>query len=127
VDHQSAAGKPQRKARAMKGTQRYGVPDAENPEWTVEEIRTAKPFAEVFPDLAAQLRRGRGPQKTPTKHLVSLRLDADVLARWRATGKGWQARMNATLAAHAPRLAARSRMAGARVRTQKKHATQAQG
>jgi hypothetical protein len=31
-----------------------GVPDEENPEWTPEEIRTAKPFAEVFPDLAAK-------------------------------------------------------------------------
>lgn len=30
--------------------QPYGVPDEENPEWTAEEIRTAKPFGEVFPD-----------------------------------------------------------------------------
>jgi uncharacterized protein (DUF4415 family) len=86
----------------MKGTQRYGVPDEENPEWTAKEIPTAKPFAEVFPDTAAAIRR-RGPQKTPTKRPVSLRLDPDVLAAYRATGKGWQARMNATLAAHAPR------------------------
>lgn len=95
----------------MRGKQVYGVPDAENPEWTTEEIRTAKPFAEVFPDLAAQeiQRRGRGPQKAPTKQLVSLRLDVDVLEKFRATGKGWQARMNATLAAHAPRRAANSR------------------
>ena len=79
-----------------------GVPDEENPEWTAKEIRTAKPFAEVFPDTAVAIRR-RGPQKTPTKRPVSLRLDPDVLAAYRATGKGWQARMNATLAAHAPR------------------------
>jgi uncharacterized protein (DUF4415 family) len=93
----------------MRGKQVYGVPDDENPEWTTEEIRTAKPFAEVFPDLAAKevARRGRGPQKTPTKQAVSLRLDPDVLAAYRATGRGWQARMNATLAAHAPRRARR--------------------
>lgn len=93
----------------------YGVPDEENPEWTTEEIRTAKPFAEVFPDLAAQelKRRGRGPQKAPTKRMVSLRLDLDVLTKWRATGKGWQRRINDTLAAHAPR-APRARSAAAR-------------
>jgi uncharacterized protein (DUF4415 family) len=90
----------------MKGEQPYGVPDKDNPGWTAKEIRTAKPFAEVFPDLAAQeieRRRSRGPQKTPTKRPVSLRIDPDVLEAYRATGKGWQGRMNATLAAHAPR------------------------
>ena len=93
----------------MRGKQVYGVPDDENPEWTTEEIRTAKPFAEVFPDLAAQelQRRGRGPQKAPTKQLVSLRLDVDVLEKFRATGKGWQGRMNKALAAAAPRRATR--------------------
>ena len=46
--------------------------------------------------------RGR-PKSGNPKRPVSLRLDPDVLAAYRATGKGWQARMNATLAAHAPR------------------------
>jgi uncharacterized protein (DUF4415 family) len=91
----------------MNGKQRYGVPDEENPEWTAEAMRTAKPFGEVFPATARAIKRGRGPQKTPTKRPVSLRLDPDVLAAYRATGKGWQARMNATLAAHAPRRAKR--------------------
>lgn len=49
-------------------------------------------------DEAQKRRRGeRGPQKTPTKQLVSLRLDRDVLAHFRKTGPGWQARINATL------------------------------
>jgi uncharacterized protein (DUF4415 family) len=89
----------------MRGKQVYGVPDDENPEWTAEDFAAAKPFAEVFPDLAAKeiARRGRGPQKAPTKQLISLRLDVDVVQKFRATGKGWQARMNATLAAHLPR------------------------
>jgi uncharacterized protein (DUF4415 family) len=81
----------------------YGTPDDENPEWTTEEIRTARPIAEVLPELAAAARRGRGPQKAPRKQMVSLRLDAEVLARFRATGKGWHSRINDTLAAHAPR------------------------
>jgi len=87
----------------MKGTQVYGVPDDENPEWTEADYRAARPFAEVFPDLAAQIKRGRGPQKAPTKQMVSLRLDVDVLERFRATGKGWQTRVAELLAAHAPR------------------------
>jgi uncharacterized protein (DUF4415 family) len=80
----------------------YGVPDEENPEWTAEEIRTAKPFAEVFPGAALAIRRSRGPQKAPTKQMVSIRLDVDVLNAFRATGRGWQGRINHTLAVHAP-------------------------
>lgn len=39
----------------MMGKQEYGIPDAENPEWTAEDFRNAKPLAEVFPDLALKL------------------------------------------------------------------------
>ena len=92
---------------------KHGTPDAENPEWTDAEVRAAKRgsqvFSQAFVKAAALERRRRGPQKTPTKRPVSLRLDPDVLAAYRATGKGWQARMNATLAAHAPRRATASR------------------
>lgn len=42
-------------------------------------------------------RRGRGPQRTPTKQLVSLRLDPDVVIAYRNTGRGWQGRINAVL------------------------------
>jgi hypothetical protein len=42
-------------------------------------------------------RRGRGPQRTPTKKLVSLRLDPDVVTAYRNTGRGWQGRINAVL------------------------------
>jgi uncharacterized protein (DUF4415 family) len=42
-------------------------------------------------------RRGRGPQRTPTKKLVSLRLDPDVVIAYRKTGRGWQGRINAVL------------------------------
>jgi uncharacterized protein (DUF4415 family) len=41
----------------------------------------------------------RGPQKAPTKEMVTLRLDRDVVAAYRATGPGWQARMNDALKA----------------------------
>ena len=69
----------------------------DNPEWTEEDFAKARPFSEVFPDLAESLRRVRGPQKAPTKQLVSLRLDRDVVAHFKATGPGWQTRINDVL------------------------------
>jgi uncharacterized protein (DUF4415 family) len=73
--------------------------DPDNPVWTAADFKRARPAAEVFPRIveAYRRRRGRGPQKAPTKKLVSLRLDRDVLQRFRATGKGWQARINPAL------------------------------
>ena len=44
------------------------------------------------------VRRGR-PKAAVTKEAVKLRLDADVLAALRATGDGWQTRINDTLRA----------------------------
>lgn len=44
------------------------------------------------------VRRGkRGPQKAPTKKLVSLRLSAEVVEHFKATGPGWQTRIDSTL------------------------------
>lgn len=42
----------------------------------------------------AQLRRARGPQKAPLKVPTTIRFDADVLADLKASGKGWQTRVN---------------------------------
>ena len=88
-------------------SERYGTPDEENPEWTEEMLRNSKPGTHVFsPSLLAAHaaeRRRRGKQKAPTKRMVSLRVAPEVLEAYRATGKGWQVLMHATLAAHAPR------------------------
>ncbi len=40
---------------------------------------------------------GRPPQRGEAKKQVTLRLDADLLERFRATGAGWQTRLNETL------------------------------
>ena len=45
------------------------------------------------------LRRGRGRQNAPTKVLTTIRLDADVLAFFRAQGRGYQTRINDELRA----------------------------
>ena len=71
--------------------------DNENPEWTKEDFARARPAAEVAPEIVTLYRRFRGPQKRPTKRLVSLRLDPDVIEHFRAHGKGWQVRINAAL------------------------------
>jgi uncharacterized protein (DUF4415 family) len=42
------------------------------------------------------IRRGRPPLDNP-KQMVSLRLDADVVAAYRKTGEGWQTRINTDL------------------------------
>lgn len=48
------------------------------------------------------IRRGR-PKAAHPKKLVSLRLDQDVIERFRATGAGWQSRINDTLKQHLPK------------------------
>ncbi len=75
------------------------VPTAENPVWTKDRIAQAKRFHQLSPALQQTLApsRPRGPQKTPTKRLVSIRLSPDVLEALRATGEGWQTRIDEIL------------------------------
>ena len=68
-----------------------------SPPLTDEQLARMRPAHEVVPEIVAAFRRFRGPQKRPTKDLISLRLDHDLIAHFRAHGKGWQARINATL------------------------------
>jgi uncharacterized protein (DUF4415 family) len=76
--------------------------DPHNPEWTSEDFARAKPAKDVLPrgvyEAAVKRYRGqRGPQKAPVKKSVTLRIDPDILARYKATGSGWQSRMNEAL------------------------------
>lgn len=43
------------------------------------------------------IRRGRPPLGAQPKTSITLRLDAEVIAAYRATGAGWQSRINADL------------------------------
>jgi uncharacterized protein (DUF4415 family) len=84
-------------------------PDEDNPEWTREDIRTARPALEVIVEkfgakAAEALRRGRGrPAKPDRKVNQTLRLDPDVVEAYRQEGPGWQAHMNDVLRQHMPR------------------------
>ena len=78
--------------------------DTDSPEWTEADFARAKP-ASAFFDAAThtkltklQRKPGeRGPQKAPTKVAVTVRYSPDVLAAFKATGAGWQTRMDAAL------------------------------
>lgn len=70
-----------------------------NPEWTAAMIAKARPARDVLPKIfgartAAAMLKPRGRPKSPeSKVAISLRLPPDTLARWKATGPGWQTRM----------------------------------
>jgi uncharacterized protein (DUF4415 family) len=54
---------------------------------------------EELPELAeemlarAKINKGGRPVSPNPRKLISLRLPADVIERWKATGAGWQTRM----------------------------------
>jgi uncharacterized protein (DUF4415 family) len=68
----------------------------------VREIKTAdlKKFGAARDVLPLSLRKKmgvRGPQHSPTKERITIRLSPDVVQRFRATGDGWQTRVDAAL------------------------------
>lgn len=73
---------------------------------TAKELRSARPMRKAFPALVAAYEVGRlrhrgqrGPQKTPTKIPVNLRVSPEVLRFFKSKGHGWQTRMNHALQA----------------------------
>lgn len=78
--------------------------DDDNPEWTEADFARARPGAEVLPaELIAALAKNKGGRpRGSDKEQVSLRIDRDVLERFRAAGPGWQTRMNDALRQAAP-------------------------
>ena len=71
--------------------------DEDTQELSRDWFQGARPATEVVPKVVERWRRTRGRQKAPTKEAVSIRLDQDVLAHYRASGRGWQSRINETL------------------------------
>ena len=73
--------------------------DPDSPELTDNDMASAKPFAEAFPQIAETMRRNVGdrPKSANPKQPISIRLDQDVIAKFKATGPGWQSRINEVL------------------------------
>ena len=63
------------------------VQDPDNPPWTEEMLG------------AAVMKRGRATPAKPTKVSTTIRIDADVLAFFRAHGRGYQTQINDALRA----------------------------
>ncbi len=64
------------------------------PELTAEMMKT---FKRVDPDSPlGKAMRGR-PKSSNPKQPVTIRLDADIVAHFKAGGKGWQTRINDAL------------------------------
>ena len=78
--------------------------DDDNPERTEADFAKARPGVEVLPPalVAALVKNKGGRPRGSGKAQVSLRVDRDVLDRFRAAGPGWQTRMNAALRRAAP-------------------------
>jgi uncharacterized protein (DUF4415 family) len=90
----TTARKSRRVGSDLKKVDEYvlGPKDYEEiPELTAEWFKQATLHVGGVP-----VSRGRPKLKNP-KRPVSLRLDADVLAHFRRTGRGWQSRINAAL------------------------------
>lgn len=69
--------------------------DDENPEWTEADFKRAVPFSALPEGLQAKL-RGR-PKAAVTKERITIRLSPEVVERFRASGDGWQTRVDAAL------------------------------
>jgi uncharacterized protein (DUF4415 family) len=74
--------------------------DPENPEWTETDFAAAKGPEALPPRLLAAFpnTRPRGGRPAGSDKLqISIRLDKDVVEKFKATGPGWQTRINAAL------------------------------
>jgi uncharacterized protein (DUF4415 family) len=73
--------------------------DGEVRELTATDLRHFKPTDQVLPPELLKVMgiKPRGPQKAPTKQATTIRLSPDVMAAFKATGAGWQTRIDAAL------------------------------
>ena len=69
--------------------------DEENPEWTDEMFKQSVHFEALPESLQAKL-RGR-PKAAVTKERITIRLSPEVVEHFRASGAGWQTRVDAAL------------------------------
>lgn len=69
------------------------------PEWTEDHFRYAQLSVggKVVREAVGTWSHPGRPRSANPKQQVTLRLDPDVLEKFRATGKGWQSRINAEL------------------------------
>ncbi|NDV88317.1 hypothetical protein GTW51_16575 [Aurantimonas aggregata] len=83
----------------MSDDSREPVTDIDNPEWTEADFRRARsPEATFPPEILAQFGGSRATSGTSTEKVsVSLQLSPEVVSHFKATGPGWQARIDEAL------------------------------
>ncbi|MHB1654970.1 MAG: BrnA antitoxin family protein [Burkholderiales bacterium] len=77
--------------------------DEENLEWTTEDFAHARPASETLPrifgtEIAQAMLKPRGrPRFTHPKERINIRLSHEVVEHFKATGDGWQTRIDTAL------------------------------
>ena len=71
--------------------------DGEVRELTAEDMAIFKPAGEVLPSSLRKKLGVRGPQKSPTKERITIRLSREVVEQFRESGEGWQTRVDSAL------------------------------
>lgn len=66
-------------------------------ELTARDLNSFRSGREVLPGSLRRKVGVRGPQKAPTKERITIRLSREVVRNFRATGEGWQTRVDAVL------------------------------
>jgi len=89
---------PEQIKAAIAAAPEHAIYDPENPptlpsDW--DNAIISHSLDELHEKLAE--RRGRGPNKQPTKKQVAIRLSPDVLEFFQAGGSGWQTRVDEAL------------------------------
>jgi uncharacterized protein (DUF4415 family) len=81
--------------------------DPDNPELTDEQLAQLRSAKQVLPPGLYEALTKRGRPRSPNKRvLLSLRLDPAAVAAFKATGPGWQGRINDAVVAGASKLTA---------------------
>ena len=71
--------------------------DGEVRELTADDMAKFKPAVKVLPSSLRRKLGVRGPQRTPTKERITIRLSREVVEQFRESGEGWQSRVDAAL------------------------------
>ncbi len=66
-------------------------------ELTAADLKRFRPANDVLPGTLLAKIKVRGPQKAPVKERITIRLSPEVVQPFRATGDGWQTRVDAAL------------------------------
>ncbi len=66
-------------------------------ELTATDLNGFRPARKALPESLRRKVGVRGPQKFPTKERITIRLSRNVVQSFRATGEGWQTRVDVAL------------------------------